>query len=135
MRYKIITGIAILIFLSLFTQCKKDYPSDTPKWVTKIIQEFKKVSPGCLCYDATDCNPTISIVEYRYNGEVLYSITHDCCYRGPYVYIYSQNGEYWDGCRGLPVISWHLDSGYSGCDAYISEHCTSQRLIWSGQMY
>jgi hypothetical protein len=133
MKNKTFVYLVLFISLLLFNQCKKDYPDDIPKWVKEDIQKFKKVTPGCICYNYNwDGNPWLSIDEYTINNEKVYAIGEGCGTHGPYVWIYDYDGNFWSGCNG---IAEQMDGGQVHCEAYIKLHRTSSRKIWSGTMY
>ncbi|MEI6764838.1 MAG: hypothetical protein WCM76_04295 [Bacteroidota bacterium] len=124
----------LIFFLLFFSQCKKDYPDDIPKWVKTEIQNFKKVTPDCIChYSDDDINPQLSISEYIINSEKIYAFVQTCSYRGEYVTIFDNNGNSWNGCQGIGEVNY--DNGKANCLVFVKSHCSSSRLIWSGKMY
>ena len=45
---KLIKNILLILVIINFTNCKKDYPNNTPKWIKNKIKECKN---GNCCYD------------------------------------------------------------------------------------
>jgi hypothetical protein len=135
MKNKTFATLALLSFLIFFTQCKKDYPDDIPKWVRVEIQKFKKVTPDCICYSSAHdqyTNPYLSITEYTINNEKIYAVSTDC--RGGYggwVTIFDYNKTDWAVANGMTGGT----HGETICLTYLMFNNTSSRLIWSGKMY
>lgn len=111
---KILLFLFILTFFSTMS-CKKDYPSDIPKWLKEKIKERKRALGG----DPYDTDHSIDEYVKNDNGQTIYVIDVAC---DPGYY------EYYD-CSGNLLCAGNWVWGT--CDLYGYQKMTFVRHIWN----